>query len=476
MNQTEQRKNYHIITNANRRKILVIDDVLDVDRTPDLKFEDFDATYINLMSPLMDRNMLAIRLASPLYSEKCRFKPCYVTRRLEGWLGKAEVIIDGYASSPTSNAMARGIEEIYSNMRSLNFQLNTPPLVTHAEEILRLCRYAISRRQFTFSSEPTPGLSSGYMSLYYYTLWSEEQELMQMDERHFLHQQLLKLGYIKRTKYINKLHVCPHCRRSHLLFFESCPKCSSSNLKEEAVIHHFRCANVSPESSYAWDGELRCPKCKHMLRHIGVDYDKPSSVYTCQECNDSFMYPDMKVLCTNCRSSLRTDQLIPLDVEEFEFTPEGIRAFAGNDARLTISQTGFYGYSSIRDLLDYLRMFSKRTSETMDDEFVVARFKIYDPDAGKNSEHDVVPPVVRAMKRFFNYKSALSGNDYYFLFRVKDSDVAKKRTQMEFELNAELDDYRKLHPGFEHELVDTYIFSPGEDVEQFINRIQEERN
>lgn len=44
-----------------------------------------------------------------------------MTQRLIGWLGKAEVIVDGYASQPTDNSMARGIEEIYSDMRRLNF-------------------------------------------------------------------------------------------------------------------------------------------------------------------------------------------------------------------------------------------------------------------------------------------------------------------------------------------------------------------
>lgn len=219
----ERDKKYQIISNVNRRKILVINDVVEVDHTPELSFEDFDAMFINVMSPLMDRNMLAIRLASPLLSEKCRFKPCYVTQRLIGWLGKAEVIVDGYASQPTDNSMARGIEEIYSNMRRLNFLLGTEPVVTHAEEVLRLCRYAISRRQFTFSSEPTPGLNSGYMALYYYTLWNEEQEYMQMEERHFFHQQLLKLGYIHRTRFIHKIHVCPSCHRSHLLFLNAAP-------------------------------------------------------------------------------------------------------------------------------------------------------------------------------------------------------------------------------------------------------------
>ena len=447
---------YQIVTNVNRRKILVINDVVEVDRTPGLSFEDFDAMFINVMSPQMNRNMLAIRLASPLQSEKCRFKPCYVTRRLNGWLGKAEVIVDGYASSPTDHNVAQGIEDIYANMRHLNFLLGTEPVVTHAEEVLRLCRYAISRRQFTFSSEPTPGLNSGYMALYYYTIWDEEQEYMLMEERHFFHQQLLKLGYIHRTRFVHKIHVCPSCHRSHLLFFECCPKCGSSNLKEEAVIHHFRCANVSPESSYACDGDLRCPKCGRMLRHIGVDYDKPSSVYTCGECGDSFMYPDMSVLCASCRQTHSTDGLMPIDVEEYEFTPEGIRAFANNDVRLTVSQVGFYGYSSMRDFLDYLRMAS-RTGQGQQEVFVIARFYVFDPMSDEMLSQDVVPPIVRAMTRFYNYKSALWGNNYYFLCCVAEGEIAVRRGQMEYELKEELDDYRELHDGFQFELVDTSI-------------------
>lgn len=468
-------KNYTIIANANRRRILVINDVVDVDRTPELSFEDFDAIFINVISNLMDRNMLAIRLASPLLSEKCRFKPCYVTRRLTGWLGKAEVIVDGYASVPTDDNMAQGIEDIYANMRRINFLLGTEPVITHAEEIFRLCRYAISRGQFTFSSEPTPGLSLGYMSLYYYTLWFEGQENLQMEERHFFHAQLLKLGYIRRTRFIDKIHVCPVCRRSHQLFFECCPKCGSSDIREEPVLHHFRCANVSPESSYAWDGELRCPKCKHMLRHIGVDYDKPSSIYTCNQCDETFMYPDMRVLCPTNRQTWTTDDLVPLDVEEYEFTPEGIKAFANYDIRYTLSQVGFYGYSSMRDFLDYLRLFSQPEGGKSD-LLIVARFYVFDPALDNIVTQEITPPVVQAMSRFFNYKNALWGNNYYFLCRAPEGQLARLQNHMEYELKAELEDFQQMHEGFQFELVDTYIYHPGDDVEQFIRRIEEDRH
>lgn len=466
-------KNYTIVTNANRRRILVVNDVVDIDHTPELAFEDFDAIFINVIDSLMDRNMLAIRLASPLLSEKCRFKPCYVTRRLIGWIGKADIIVDGYAAQPTDNNMTQGIEEIYANMHRVNFLLGTDPVVTHAEEIFRLCRYAISRGQFSFSSQPTPGLNEGYMELYYYTLYFDGQETLQMEERNFFHSQMLKLGYIRQTRFIDKLHVCPKCHKSHLLFFESCPECGSSDIREEPVLHHFRCANVSPESTYQWDGELRCPKCHHILRHIGVDYDKPSSIFTCGQCDHTFMYPDMRVLCPTSRKTFTTDELLPVDVVEYEFTPEGIKAFANYDIRYTLSQVDFYGYSSMGNFVEYLRNYANDPTRT--DLLIVARFYVFDPAQDRVVQQEIIPPVVQAMSRFFMYKSALWGNHYYFLRRAADGELAHLQNQMEYELKAELEDYRQMKEGFQFELVNTYIYHPGEDVERFINRLEEHR-
>lgn len=465
---------YLIVKNTNRRRILVINDVVDVDRCPELSFEDFDAIFIDMVDNLMDRIMLAIRLASPLLSEKCRFKPCYVTRRLIGWLGKAEIIVDGYADQPTDSNMAQGIEEIYANMRRINFLLGTEPVVSHAEEIFRLCRYAISRGQYTFSSHTTPGLSSGYMALYYYTIWFEGQETLQMEERDFFISQLLRLGYVRQTRFIDKIHVCPICHRSNLLFFECCPKCGSSDIREEPVLHHFRCANVSPETSYQWDGELRCPKCHHTLRHIGVDYDKPSSIFTCKQCDETFMYPDMRVLCPDSRRTWKTDDLKPIDVHEYEFTPEGIKAFANYDIHYTLSQTGFYGYSSMRDFLAYLRSASQ--NEGRQDLLIVARFYVFDPAMDNIVEQMATPPVVQAMSRFFNYKNALWGNNYYFLCRASEGELAQLQNRMEYELTSALRDFKQHHDGFEFNLVDTYVYHQGEDMEQFIHRIEEERH
>ena len=79
------------------------------------------------------------------------------------------------------------------------------------------------------------------------------------------------------------------------------------------------------------------------------------------------------------------------------------------------------------------------------------------------------------MSRFFYYKNALWGNNYYFLGRATDGELARKQSQMEYELKSELESFRQRHEGFEFELVDTYVYHYGEDMEQFILRIEEDR-
>lgn len=90
------------------------------------------------------------------------------------------------------------------------------------------------------------------------------------------------------------------------------------------------------------------------------------------------MYPDMRALCTNNRRSWKPDELRPVDVEEYEFTPEGIKAFANNEVRRTLSHVGFYGYSSMTDFVSYLRQFS-RPGELTDSMIIVGRFYILIP-------------------------------------------------------------------------------------------------
>jgi len=120
--------------------------------------------------------------------------------------------------------------------------------------------------------------------------------------------QMADLGYVKK-KAVDKVHSCNQCSGGYLIYRECCPKCGTADIKTSDLIHHFACANVSPEEDYIIEDELICPKCNKTLRHIGVDYDKPSTMHTCNHCHHEFQEAQVNALCVDCGYDNELSQL-----------------------------------------------------------------------------------------------------------------------------------------------------------------------
>jgi len=120
--------------------------------------------------------------------------------------------------------------------------------------------------------------------------------------------------------FYDRCHFCPECYSGFLNFKEVCPKCYSVDINSEALIHHFECAYVGLESEFKHGNKFICPKCDKELFHIGVDYDKPSFVYTCNKCSNEFQNALVQGNCFNCRSIYDVDNLIKRDIYEYELT------------------------------------------------------------------------------------------------------------------------------------------------------------
>jgi len=123
---------------------------------------------------------------------------------------------------------------------------------------------------------------------------------------------------------IDKVNICYDCNSSYLNFSECCTKCNSLDLKSEELVHHFRCAYVGPQSDFVKDEKLVCPKCDHQLKHIGIDYDKPSEIHTCKSCNHSSQETKMKAKFVDCRKENELDQLVTYDIHEYRPTEKAI--------------------------------------------------------------------------------------------------------------------------------------------------------
>jgi hypothetical protein len=138
-------------------------------------------------------------------------------------------------------------------------------------------------------------------------------------------QSLVKEGLLE-AKIKDRVQLCYDCHDGFVVFKETCPKCHSIDIKSSDVIHHFVCAHVAPEAQYKNDenDDLSCPKCDKHLRHIGIDYDKPSSVYNCGQCDHDFQQAAVIAECHSCDKKNQFEELIEVNINDYKITMKGM--------------------------------------------------------------------------------------------------------------------------------------------------------
>ena len=125
------------------------------------------------------------------------------------------------------------------------------------------------------------------------------------------------------SELVEKVSLCKSCSSSYLHFTETCHKCKSIDIEAESLIHHFRCAYIGPESDFKNGDDLVCPKCDKMLRHIGVDYDKPSEIVHCNTCNHQSQQSAIIAKCVDCGSTNELSNLHQKSLYNFQLTEQG---------------------------------------------------------------------------------------------------------------------------------------------------------
>ncbi len=112
----------------------------------------------------------------------------------------------------------------------------------------------------------------------------------------------VKDGFLREEQMLDKVHICDACYSAHHNIRETCLHCNGIDLKVQDLIHHFQCAYIGPETDFMqeYTDDIICPKCQKILRHIGVDYDKPSHVFNCNNCSEHFQNPMFTYNCVDC--------------------------------------------------------------------------------------------------------------------------------------------------------------------------------
>lgn len=128
------------------------------------------------------------------------------------------------------------------------------------------------------------------------------------------------------STFAERIYLCTNCNGGYLNYREVCPQCSSSHARTEDLVHHFPCAYVGPINDFqnTIDDDLNCPKCNKKLRHIGVDYDKPSVLHTCLKCSHQYQDYSVKAKCISCQFDNPVENLIAKEIRDYTITRKGI--------------------------------------------------------------------------------------------------------------------------------------------------------
>lgn len=256
-------------------------------------------------------------------------------------------LTDGTVHSLQEEAFIGPFQAIDQRIRQLQSTNNQDQEIKILNKILRFHYTRQSRMKPVISANSHTGYSFPLLALHYQNVNTEEKfsVLDKLVSKEFF-----------RPRYEDLVHLCNNCYSGFLNYREVCPKCSTSDLYTENLIHHFVCAHVAPESDFINGDQMICTKCNRMLRHIGVDYDKPSLVYTCNNCGHHFQESVMQAFCMSCESVHNVDSLLERKIYNYELTALGEESAIGGlvpSEKQDSEMAGFIGFSTFNIFLKY---------------------------------------------------------------------------------------------------------------------------
>ncbi|APD07884.1 hypothetical protein UJ101_02384 [Flavobacteriaceae bacterium UJ101] len=232
----------------------------------------------------------------------------------------------------------------------------------------------------------------------------------------------------------DQIQLCNPCHDSYLIYKETCPKCGSIHITPQDIIHHFVCAHVAPEQDFKKEStdEMECPKCNKHLRHIGIDYDKPSAVYHCNNCLHDFQNAKVVAECHTCDHQNHLEELIQVAIKEYSLTLEGIH-HVQNGSRMHSAND-----PSVSDSLFYqlVKRESKRENPVHPSCFVgiismntilLERLN----DHYKNKLKQEIKTIINQYIEDSNYQTADKENHYILLLDQSESEAQKILEKLE---------------------------------------------
>ncbi|MFI3323265.1 MAG: hypothetical protein SNI45_02355 [Rikenellaceae bacterium] len=312
---------FEILTNKAGQRVVIVDDELIAQIHSQINYEDFDAVLYKTTDSRLLRHQFTVVL-SVFTHNAFQFKPTFFPIKTTD----RDLIncCDGLADSIDSPVLIQETQRIYTRMEVLGFKIfqREPSFWNNDNHFYAFVRHSLTRGDRMPKMEIVKGSPFGYIHPILYVMLQS----LNISAREFLAARAKFQGeysFVDPEELVCITHVCPKCYDKGMIYQETCPKCGSIDIEEHNMIHHFRCANISPEKTYMKDGALICPKCTRELRHIGVDYDRPTTSYHCNKCSINFSEAKMICECETCLAKSPVESLVPVQMYNVIFNNRG---------------------------------------------------------------------------------------------------------------------------------------------------------
>ena len=189
-----------------------------------------------------------------------------------------------------------------------------------------ICRYIFSRAQL----EVLPRITYENIYGFTYSLLATLSSEGTANEQWYVLNALVKRGYFDAREAVNELQICPGCEGGLLNFKHFCPNCESIDWHTEPFVRCFTCGDVGPVKEFMKHQELVCNRCQTVLKHIGIDYDKPLEDKICEKCQHRFFDPSTRFMCIACEKMGEPESLKTRKLYAFHLTKKGGK-FAKNN-------------------------------------------------------------------------------------------------------------------------------------------------
>lgn len=138
-------------------------------------------------------------------------------------------------------------------------------------------------------------------------------------------------GYLT-GELIDIAYPCPTCQTIQVLLRDCCPQCHHLDIRTEPIVHHFQCGYQASESSFLnRTGYYLCPKCKDLLKHFGMDYDKPGTIAVCQKCFKDAVETEVRGRCLGCHTTFAISEEHRKRLLSYALSDTGIFALFQSD-------------------------------------------------------------------------------------------------------------------------------------------------